>query len=216
MKKSAIIKVLSAVIALVMLLSGCAVQTTEEITQPTQSLSGELLCLQISRFSGEFVEDGSDEKVENVAAILVANDTDTFLDLAVITYQVGDRTATFQVTGLPSGEKAWVLEKNRMSISEGDELVFEDCQSTYNPKAMLKTADLEMLRQGNTISVTNVSDKALSNACIYYKNRLEDGNYFGGISYLINFGELAPGETVQRSAAHFGDESDIVRYSYQA
>jgi hypothetical protein len=44
---------------------------------------------------------------------------------------------------------------------------------------------------------------------------MEDGTFLGGITYLVSFGDLAPGGMVQRASAHFGITSDIVRYSYQ-
>lgn len=211
------VKLLSAVLA-VLLLSGCAMWGAEGGTEPSESRNagGDLFCLEISRFSGSFVEDGSDEPVEDVAAILVSNETDEYLELATVTYFVGNRTATFQVTGLPAGERAWVLEKDRMRVSAADEFVFDDCTVTYNPRAIRETDALSLQRQGNSVTITNTSDKTLKHVCVYYKNRMEDGAYFGGITYLISFGELMPGESAQRSVAHFGDDSQIVRYGYQS
>lgn len=204
-------------LALLLMLSGCSTPSAvpEETTIPVVYLGGDLTCVEISRFTGGFVEDGSDAQVTDVAAILVANNTGKFLDLATVTYKVGDQTATFKITGLPSGERAWVLEQNRMRISEGDELVFDDCKSTYNPNPIRSTDDLAVTRQGNSVTIENKSGLTLKNVCIYYKNRLEDGTFLGGITYLINFGDLAPGAVVQRATTHFGETSDIVRYSYQ-
>ena len=210
-----IIRIVSACLAVLLMLSGCSEpQQPEETTAPTQ-IVGDLICVEISRFSGTFVEDGTDTQVTDVAAILVANETGKFLDLATVTYTVGDQTATFQITGLPAGERAWVLEKNRMTISEGDELVFEDCQTSYNANPVLSTDDLAVTRNGNSLTVENKSGQTLKNVCVYYKNRMDDGTFLGGITYLISFGDMAPGETVQRTAGHFGDRSAIVRYSYQ-
>lgn len=186
-----------------------------ETTIPVVQLGGDLLCVEISRFSGKFVEDGSDERVTDVAAILVANNTGKFVDLATVTYRVGGRTATFQITGLPSGERAWVLEKDRMTITETDELVYEDCQITYNSRAITETKDLAVTRQANGLTVENKTGQTMQNVCVYYKNRLEDGAFMGGITYVIDFGDLGAGETAQRVASHFVDRSEIVRYSYQ-
>lgn len=205
------------ILALLLTLSGCGQISPEETQPATQPLrTGDLVCLEISRFSGEFVEDGSDKAVTDVAAILVANETTQFLDLATVTYTVGDRTATFKITGLPAGEKVWVLEQDRMSITQSDVLVFEDCKETYNANAVLETQDVTVTRQGKTLTAVNNTDKTLKNVCVYYKNRLEDGTFLGGITYLVSFGDLAPGGMAQRSSAHLGANSDIVRYGYQA
>lgn len=202
------------ILMLALMLSACVSAPQEETTAAAQP-TGDLNCLEISRFSGAFVEDGTGEAVVDVAAILVSNDTGKFLDLATVTYTVGDRTATFQITGLPSGERVWVLEKDRMRIAEGDELVYEDCQATYNADAIQTTDDLVVTRQGNTLTVVNKSGTTLKNVCVYYKNRLEDGTFMGGITYLLSFGDLDPGASAQRSAGHLGENSDIVRYSFQ-
>ena len=203
-------------ILILLMLAGCAAEAPEQ-QQPTTppQIQGELNCLEISRFSGAFVEDGSDEKVKDVAAILVSNDTGKFLDLATVTYTVGERTATFKITGLPAGGQVWVLEKDRMVISKGDELVYQDCQTTFNPNAMVTTEALEVSRQGNVLTVRNVTDVELKNVCVYYKNRMEDGTFLGGITYLMNFGDLSAGASVQRSSGHLGDSAQIVKYGYQ-
>jgi Fe-S cluster assembly iron-binding protein IscA len=210
-------RILFLCLAVAVMLSGCvaAPETTTEAPVPTYTLGGDLICVEVSRFSGSFVEDGSDAKVTDVAAILVENRTGKFLELGTVTYKVGDRTATFKITGLPTGERAWVLEKNRMTIGEGDELVFDDCQTTYHPDPVRTTDDLAVRREGNSLTVENKSGRTLQNVCVYYKNRMEDGTFLGGITYLIKFGQMEPGAVLQRATSHFGDESEIVRFSYQ-
>lgn len=214
-------KRMAFMLALLLMLSGCgrkgpdssATEPTVPTTQP--GATGNLICVEISRFSGGFVEDGSGDQVRDVAAILVANNTGKFLELATVTYKVGDRTATFQVTGLPSGKQAWVMESNRLTLSDGDELVLEDCQETYNPNAILSSDDLSVSRQGNSLTLTNTSGRKLSNVAVYYKNTLEDGTFLGGITYYIAFGDMEPGSSLTQTKDHFDSSSEIVRFGYQ-
>lgn len=209
-------RVLGLVLAVLTLFGGCAEPSRqEESSIPVIQLGGDLVCIEISRFSGRFVEDGSDEPVKDVAAILVENNTGKFVELATATYRVGDRIATFRITGLPAGERAWVLEQNRMTLTEGEKLVYEDCQITYNANAIQSTSDLAVTRQGGALIIENKSGRPLKNVCVYYKNRLEDGAFMGGIAYLINFADLEPGESASRTVSHFVDRSVIVRFSYQ-
>lgn len=222
------VKLTCLCLAAVLALSGCAEsqkqqEDTTELstveTEPTQAATepvDNLVCLDISRFTGGYVEDGSYEQVKDVAAILVSNETNRFLELATVTYMVGERTATFRITGLPAGGKVWVLEQNRMTLSDGDELVFLDCESSYNSNAIVATGDLSVSREGNNLTVTNVSGKTLKNVCVYYKNKLASDVFMGGITFMVVFGELEPGATLTRASAHLGDNSQIVRYSYQS
>lgn len=178
--------------------------------------TGELSCLQFSRYSGAYVEDGSDEEVSGVAAALIANTSDKFLDLATITYAVGDRTATFSVKGLPPGGRAWVLEANRMQLEDGDTFELEDCQTSFREDAVRSTDSLSVTAEGDTLSVRNDSGDTLQNVCIYYKVLHTDGNYLGGILYVLDFGTMEPGQTAQKQSAHFGENAEIVRYSFQS
>lgn len=194
-------------------------EDTEFFAGPSQTVkrasSQDLYCLEYTVYSGAYVEDGTNEQVENVAAILVENRSDEFLERATVTYYVGGEVATFEVTGLPSGESAWVLEKNRMSLESGDEFTFLDCTSTFRQDVIQDTEELSVSTQDNVITMRNESGKTLKNPCIYYKTVNSDGYYLGGITYMIAFDELGPGETAEKQSAHFSDDSKIVRYSYQ-
>ena len=105
--------VLAAVAAVLLLMPP---EEAADPSPPGGSGTLALKCLQFSSYTGQFVEDGTDEPVAGVAAMLVTNPTAQFLDLATVTYKVGDTTATFEITGLPPGGTAWVLEKNRLRL----------------------------------------------------------------------------------------------------
>ncbi len=186
----------------------------QPVTEYTPT-SADLYCLEITRYSGAYVEDGKNEQVENVAAILVENRSEQFLDLAKVTYCVGDRVATFNVTGLPAGEKAWVLEAEKMQIEGTPTFEFLDCESTFRKDAVLTTKLLDVQTKDNVLTVENKADKTLKNVCVYYKNVNSDGNFLGGITYMLGFDTLQEGQTAQRESAHFGVNSRIVRFSYQ-
>lgn len=216
----------SILVVLLLLMCGCSktAPKSEGTTAPTEAstqsttpptIKGNLVCLEISLFSGNYVESGKERPVMDVAAILVENNTDSFLDLAMITYKVGDRTAQFRVSGLPSGRRAWVMELNALTLTDGDELVLEECQESYNPNAITEPDAISVKREGKSLTMTNTSGKTLKNVSVYYKNTMEDGVFLGGITYVIFFGDMEPGATVTKSADHFGKNSEIVRYSYQ-
>lgn len=214
---------LCVLLMLCTLLSGCNEEGSKDSTgsyygKPStdyQATSADLYCLEITRYSGPFVEDGKDDQVESVAAILVENTSAQFLDRATVTYSVGDETATFVVTGLPPDSTAWVLESNRMTLDAQIEFEFLDCVSAFRSDAIKTTDLLEVSAEDNVITVTNVSSETLNNVCLYYKNVNSDGNYLGGITYMIAFDTLKAGESAEKASAHYSHISEIVRYSYQ-
>ena len=178
--------------------------------------NGDLKVEQFAVFSGQFVEDGRDELVENVAAILVKNKSEKFLDFAVLTYQVDGQDAAFVVTGLPAGESAWVMEITKLKAKNESKFVYQDCISSFRDSVMASSEDLEIQVEGNLMKVTNRSDDFMYNIFVYYKNRHSDDNYFGGITYALEFGTLAPGVTAQSIAGHYAEGvTEIIRVGWQ-
>lgn len=199
----------------VLLLTGCTQKNVQTEEPKVQSFGG-LVCLEYSRYTGPFPEDGTGRSVENVAAMLVRNTSDQFLDFATVECRVGSEIGTFKVTGLPPGGTAWVLEQTGMTLTENEEFAAFECDEYYfREQAVITTDKLTVQASGNTLTVTNQSDKTLENACVYYKTVYEDGFYFGGITYMLEFGDLAPGQQATKQSSHFGDSSRIVRYSFQ-
>ena len=184
--------------------------------KPTDQIDGgALVCKEYAVFSGAYVEDGRDELVQNVAAILVTNQSDRFLDLATLSYDIDGKTAAFLVTGLPPGKSAWVMEVTRMQVSHSSVFTYKDCITSFKSDVMLETDAFTVTADGNMLTATNTSGKTLSNVCVYYRTVHDDGNYFGGITYLTDFGTLAPGESVEALAGHYEEGSaEIIRYGW--
>ena len=53
------------------------------------------------RYSGAYVEDGSNDPVEDVAIVLVVNTGERFLEYASVSFEIDGEPATFTVTNLP-------------------------------------------------------------------------------------------------------------------
>lgn len=206
------------ILAMLLAFCACTGQNPTDSTTPTNPVSlsqYDLVCVEYSSFNGEFPEDGSGRQVQNVAAMLIRNDSAKFLDYALVTCQVGDRTGTFKVTGLPAGASVWVLEQNGLTLTQRDVFEVKECTDySFRSDAILQTDKLQVTTQNGTVTVTNVSGKTLENVCIYYKTVFSDGNFFGGITYMLGFDNLSPNQTVQKQTSHFGADSQIVRYSF--
>ena len=221
-------KTLAVLLALGLMLCGCTKDanpqaTTASTTETTAAsnstlpkpVSGNLICEEISRYTGNFVEDGTGRPVQDVAAIRVANNTGKFLQLAMITYKVGDRKAEFVVTDLPAGGKVWIMESNALTLEDGDELVLDKITDTYNTNAITSTDDIAVTRQGKSLTLTNKTNRTLKNVAVYYKLTQKDGTFFGGITYLISFDNLEAGASATKAADHFGENATIVRFAYE-
>lgn len=191
---------------------------TTQPTQPPQQLTPQqkqLSCDKIAMFSGRFVEDGSGRPVEDVAVLLVTNRTEKFLDMATIQYEIDGQKGTFIVTGLPAGKSCWVMEYTAKTITDQSTLKYVGCSTSFREDAVNSTDKLTVSADGNILSAVNPTDETLKNVVVYYKNVQDDGNYLGGITYMVTFGDIAPGETVSKLGGHYKPgESEIVRLGW--
>ena len=179
--------------------------------------SGAITIDQHAVFSGEFVEDGQNELVESVAAILVTNRSGQFLDLATLTYDIDGQAAAFVVTGLPDGRSAWVLEDSGLVIGKDAEFTYGDCVSAFRADAVAETADITVTYDGEKLVAVNHTDAAVEDVFVCYKRVHTDGNFFGGIAYRVDFGTLEPGGSAESVAGHYIDgETEIVRIGWRS
>lgn len=191
----------------------------ELITSPATNNggAGDIVCNELGNYSGIYVEDGSDEPVENVAAVRVTNRTDRFLDFAEITVNINGKAATFIVTGLPARRSAWVLEANRMTIGETADFEIADCVSSFRDDVIAETDKVKITADGNMLTVTNTASQTLQNVAVYYRTLHTDGRFLGGITYKVSAGTLEAGESATVIAGHYETgTSEIVRIGWQA
>ena len=187
-----------------------------EAPQETAPQKQELTVERIATFSGVYVEDSSDEPVKNVASVLVTNETDQFLDLGTLIYEIDGKEAKFIVTGLPAGASAWVMEAGRITATNDSEFKQKSCTTVFRQNAVFEIEGATLQSSGNMLRVENNSDETLKNVAVYYKTIHTDGNYFGGITYMAVIGDVAPRESAEKFAGHFREGwTDVVRVSYQ-
>ncbi len=179
------------------------------------NLSELITCEQVARFSGQFAEDGKDELVEGVAAILVTNRSDQYLDLATMAYDIGGETAIFIVSGLPAGKKAWVMEQSKLVIDGDEEITPLDVTTSFRDDITASTEKITITSDGNMLTAANQTGETLEGVFVYYKRIHTDGNFFGGITYVTDFGTLEPGASAEALAGHYEEGiTEIVRIGW--
>lgn len=183
--------------------------------QYPQIAGGKLVCDSFGRYTGQYVEDGRDELVDSVAAILVTNKSDEYLDYATLTFDVDGKAANFIVTGLPAGTSAWVLDANKLVIESGADFTYQDCASDFRNDVDAKSDKVGLSSDGNMLTATNNTNETLEDVVVYYRVMHTDGNYLGGITYTANFDTLEPGQSTEVLAGHYSSaDSEVVRVSW--
>lgn len=165
----------------------------------------------IGAYSGSFIEDGSDEATKNVTAMLITNNSDQMLQVALIDFQVNsNETASFKVTNLPAGTSTLVLESNKREFSDKDTYTYGNAATGYMDQPTLEEDKVELKTENGKITLKNKTDKELKRVYVYYKYVQIGGAYFGGITYRTPFENVGAGKEAETVAAHFNPDSSQI------
>lgn len=179
---------------------------------PAITLSDSNLTVEaVGSYSGNFLEDGSDEPTANVAAMLVTNNSERMLQIAEITFQVNDtETASFKVTNLPAGTSVLVLESNKREFKEEDSYTYGETVSGYMDQPTLEEDKFELITEKGKITLKNNTDQSYEKVYVYYKYVQLGGAYLGGITYRTPFENVPAGGEVEAVAGHFNPDSSKI------
>ena len=183
----------------------------ETVVQPTGEQKGNdlgkgLVLLDVSKYTGIYMEDGTDEIVSDVLMLIVSNEGEQDIQYAELTVPTSNGEAVFSLTTLPVGEKIVLLEQNRMlwSADEDYSNVSAKNIAVFSKPIDLYENQLKFQNLDGVINVTNISGQDINNdITIYYKNAATDLLY-GGITYRIRLeGGLKSDEIRQIMVKHF-------------
>lgn len=165
----------------------------------------------VGSYSGIFIEDGSDEPVTNVAAMLITNNSEQMLQIAEVTFKVNEtETATFKVTNLPAGTSTLALETNKREFKDTDSYTYGETVTGYTEPLGMEEDKFEMTAEKGKITLKNKSDQSYEKVYVYYKYVQLGGAYLGGITYRTPFENVEPGAEVEAIAAHFNPDSSLI------
>lgn len=186
--------------------------------QPTEWDAGSgLKVVSVGKYAGYYVEDGSDETVSDVCAITVENTSDKTVQYANLAVIVAGETYEFDVTTLPAGARAQLLELNRKAAPETTSglSAVTVMYGAFEEEPSLNSDVLEITGEDTAITVTNISDKDLGQIYVYYKVAY-DNLYIGGITYRVGISSLAAGQSATCYAGHYTvDYASIMFTTYE-
>ena len=160
-----------------------------------------LTVVQISPYSGYFLEDGSGDEIGNVATIVLKNDGGD-LAFAGIGIAQGDRHLAFSGSNIPAGATVIMQEQNRAPYTED---LYYSATGTTTAGGLAASAAISITDNGNnTFTVTNTSGELIGSVAISYKSYLpEEDVYVGGITYTVNLGEIEADSSVTVNSSHY-------------
>lgn len=176
-----------------------------------------LVITDLCGYSGQFIEDGTDELVSNIAAIMLRNDGEQTVQYAHIKTVINGADYEFDISTLPVGAEMLALDINREALPNEIESLTAELTSyaPFETEPSMCEDSIAIETQDTAITITNISDTDIAgDIYIYYKSAYND-LYMGGITYRVSASGLAAGESKTCYAGHFySDYSKLMFVSY--
>lgn len=161
----------------------------------------------MDNYSGYYIEDGTEDKVENVATLTLKNNFDQAIEYGSIRLSQGEKTLEFQFSLIPAGAQVVVMEAKRSPYEADLELLYEG-STVANIEIMDMAQDSINVTTGSDggITVTNISQNDIPQLRVFYKNLLDENVYMGGIAYNAKIEGLKRGESRTVYPSHYDPE----------
>lgn len=190
--------------------SGTSGNTGTAFSFPYTSSLDELELVAVYNYSGYYIEDGSEDEIDSVAALEVTNLSDQAIEYATITLTADGKELNFEVSLLPAGETALVMEADKQSCSETASFSYGGSEIASLSSLDLCEDQVTVSTDSGAVTVTNISGNDISELRLFYKNQLDTGEYVGGIAYTVKLEDLAAGESQTVYPSHFDPEYGVV------
>lgn len=185
-------------------------------TAPAHIVKETLAIQEIGKYTGLYVEDGSDEAVSGLLMMVVTNISAEPVQYAELALALGSETAKFSVSVLPAGGTAVLIEQNRMAWdADADyDTASVECVhlADFDKPLSMQEEKLEIQVLDGAINITNISGEDIAETIVLCYKNVANGVYHGGIAYRVRLeGGLKAGEIRQVMGTHFHqDGSEIL------
>lgn len=154
-----------------------------------------LVAKELALYDGPFAEDGSQDEVFDIAALLVENTTQELVLSAEIKLCTGSEELVFYIEMLPPKAAALVPEQSRQ---KSQKITFTHCTGWAKKGQELTRKVLIVPSSKGTYRVINNSGNRLTDLVIYHKGRVfPQGIFLGGKAYRTVLSCLEPGQSVE-------------------
>lgn len=166
----------------------------------------------VGTYSGEYMEDGNDDEIENVAALILQNESEQMLQIAEIELNInGEDRGLFRITNLPANGMVMALDMNRLVCGTDGTAEKESEAVRFFEEVPMNEDLFETEGTEGRVTLKNLSEDTYDKVYVYYKTEIDDGLFLGGITYRIPFEEIEGRTQIETDAAHYSpNKSKIV------
>lgn len=169
--------------------------------------------LSIGKYSGKFTEDGSDEKKENVLALVVKNTSDEVIDYGEITLKIKGKSNTiqFKITNLKPQTSTVVMESTgKIEFNPDNKYIYLNSKNDMASTMSLMSDKIKLSTKNKEITIENISDEDLKTVYVYYKTVSKGNSYIGGITYRVKFDNVGAGKSISADTLHFSNKNSEI------
>lgn len=165
----------------------------------------------IGQYTGPYIEDGKDEPVANALALVIRNTSDTMVEFGEIDFNLNNGTeAVFQVSTLPAGKGALILEKNNLEFNRDSILTFTDKMYAEKEDLSLLGDKVKINAEDKTLFVENLTKEDLGTVYVRYKQKINDDIYLGGITYSCKVEGMTAKASKEVKTQHFSKKGSQI------
>lgn len=171
-----------------------------------------LQLIALGSYSGYYTEDGTDDTVTDISAVVVQNIGQKCIKNATVTLVGKDsKEYAFAITTLPAGCSALVLESHRNTWQEGEGITHVSGVSEELDTLELQSDKLDISFKNDKFYLKNLTETDFRAVYIRYKNYTAGNVYMGGVTYSATIDNVtAFGEFECESAHYFEGYSKIL------
>lgn len=155
-----------------------------------------LVARKLIAYDGAYLEDGSEEAVEEIAALVLENTGTTGIEYAQIILMQNGQELSFDATYIPPKSTVLLLEENKRPYS-GATVTACRCRTVIPGVFDRAQRSISIKETGMcTLEVTNLTGEKMNCVRVFYKHHEgENDLYVGGITYSAVIPDLEPGQT---------------------
>ena len=171
-----------------------------------------LVIERLDSYDGIFLEDGSDQSVEGISAMVLTNTGSTGVEYVNITMNQNGEQLQYTGTAIPAGSTIVIQESGASSYSTSS---YTDCTANVADMQEFEMSSSQVKVEENedgSLQVTNLTGETIPCVRVFYKFAIEKGEiYVGGITYTAKVTELKAGESRQIAPSHYaGGSSEVM------
>lgn len=169
----------------------------------------ELKITKVGSYTGKYVEDGKDKKVKNVFSMMIENTSDQMVQVVQYKWKINKKEALFRISNLAPHKKALALDLNKNKVTKKSKISLKQDVAAYFDSYSLYEDEISIEGKKGKMTVSNITNKQTSPMYIYYKNKLDEDTYLGGITYRVLVTNIPKQTAVDVETSHYKSTSQI-------